>query len=82
MTVSIRFWRGKEAELPISAPSGTPMWCEDSEQLWVGTGTGRRLIGPIQQGGPSNDADSFVVTTDDNPVVTHDGTGLTYAGSY
>lgn len=36
----IQFKRGKKSELPSSAPSGTPLWCEDSHELYVGTDVG------------------------------------------
>lgn len=39
-TTSIKFKRGNKADLPKSAPSGTPLWCEDSHELYMGTGDG------------------------------------------
>lgn len=36
----IQFKRGKKSELPTSAPSGTPLWCEDSHELYIGTDVG------------------------------------------
>ena len=36
----IQFKRGKKTELPTSAPSGTPLWCEDTHELYVGTDSG------------------------------------------
>jgi len=39
MTV-IRFRRGNKSELPIAAPSGMPLWCEDTKKLYLGTDNG------------------------------------------
>ncbi len=39
-STSIKFKRGNKADLPQSAPSGTPLWCEDSHELYMGTGDG------------------------------------------
>ena len=39
-STSIKFKRGNKADLPQSAPSGTPLWCEDSHELYMGTGNG------------------------------------------
>ena len=41
----IRFKRGNKADLPKSATSGTPLWCEDTKELFVGTGNGVSKIG-------------------------------------
>ena len=40
MSSNIKFKRGNKADLPQSAPSGTPLWCEDSHELYMGTGNG------------------------------------------
>ncbi len=40
MTTQIRFRRGFKNDLPPSAPSGMPLWCEDTKELYLGTGTG------------------------------------------
>lgn len=37
---NIRLRRGNKADLPASAPSGMPLWCEDTKELYMGTGTG------------------------------------------
>ena len=39
MTI-IRFRRGDKQNLPESAPSGMPLWCEDSKELYMGTNEG------------------------------------------
>ena len=37
MPTNIRIRRGKKANLPKSAPSGMPLWCEDTKELYIGT---------------------------------------------
>lgn len=44
MGTNIRIRRGNKADLPKSAPSGMPLWCEDTKQLYIGTGTGIQII--------------------------------------
>ena len=44
MPTNIRIRRGKKANLPKSAPSGMPLWCEDTKELYIGTGTGVQII--------------------------------------
>lgn len=44
---SIRFKRGNKADLPKSASSGTPLWCEDTKELYVGNGDGVSKVGAI-----------------------------------
>nr|BDD48299.1 hypothetical protein 4 [bacterium] len=36
MTI-IKFRRGEKIDLPASAPSGMPLWCEDTKELYIGT---------------------------------------------
>lgn len=36
----IRFRRGNKADLPSLAPSGLPLWCEDTKELYIGTDSG------------------------------------------
>ena len=38
MATSIRVRRGNKANLPASAPSGMLLWCEDTKELYMGTG--------------------------------------------
>ena len=38
MPTNIRIRRGNKADLPASAPSGMPLWCEDTKELFMGTG--------------------------------------------
>jgi len=44
MGTNIRIRRGKKANLPTSAPSGMPLWCEDTKELYIGTGNGVQII--------------------------------------
>lgn len=41
---TIRFRRGERLNLPASAPSGMPLWCEDTKELYMGTDDG---VAPI-----------------------------------
>ena len=41
----IRFRRGNKINLPILAPSGMPLWCEDSKEFYIGTGDNIQKIG-------------------------------------
>ncbi|MBR2526849.1 hypothetical protein IKE67_10350 [bacterium] len=45
VATNIRLRRGKKSELPTSAPSGTPLWCEDTKELYVGTDNGIAKVG-------------------------------------
>ena len=45
MSKNIRFKRGNKSNMPSSAPSGMPLWCEDTEELYIGTGNGRSKVG-------------------------------------
>ena len=38
MSRNIRFKRGNSTDLPTSAPAGTPLWCTDTHELYIGTG--------------------------------------------
>lgn len=40
MANKIQFKRGLKTNLPTSAPSGMPLWCEDTKELYIGTGDG------------------------------------------
>ena len=44
MPTNIRIRRGNKANLPNSAPSGMPLWCEDTKELYIGTGNGIQII--------------------------------------
>lgn len=45
MTTNIRVRRGNKANLPQSAPSGMLLWCEDTKELYVGTGDS--VVNPV-----------------------------------
>lgn len=45
MTGNLQFKRGLKTNLPTSAPSGMPLWCEDSKELYIGTGSSIQKIG-------------------------------------
>ena len=38
MPTQIRLRRGNKSDLPTSAPSGMLLWCEDTQELYMGTG--------------------------------------------
>ena len=44
MGTHIYIRRGNKSNLPYSAPSGMPLWCEDTQELYIGTGKGVKLI--------------------------------------
>ncbi len=46
---SIKFKRGNKADLPLSASSGTPLWCEDTKELYLGTDNGVVKVGGVSQ---------------------------------
>ena len=45
MGIDIKFRRGQKIKLPDSAPSGMPLWCEDTCELYMGTGDNVEKIG-------------------------------------
>ena len=44
MKGNLQFKRGLKTKLPKSAPSGMPLWCEDTKELYIGTDSGIALI--------------------------------------
>jgi len=38
MSGNLQFKRGLKNNLPTSAPSGMPLWCTDTKELYIGTG--------------------------------------------
>lgn len=44
MANNIQFKRGLKENLPTSAPSGTPLWCTDTEELYIGTGESIAMV--------------------------------------
>lgn len=45
MTGNLQFKRGLKSNLPQSAPAGSPLWCTDTKELYIGTDTGIHKIG-------------------------------------
>ena len=45
MKGNLQFKRGLKTKLPTSAPSGMPLWCEDTKELYIGTGTSVARVG-------------------------------------
>lgn len=45
MTGNLQFKRGLKANLPSSAPSGMPLWCTDTKELYIGTDDGVEKVG-------------------------------------
>ena len=62
---SIRFKRGNKADLPKSASSGTPLWCEDTKELYVGNGDDVVKIGDIDK------ANSVIDQNDTNTTLKY-----------
>ena len=49
MSNKIQFKRGLKANLPTSAEAGMPLWCTDTQELYIGTGNEVVNIGGISQ---------------------------------
>ncbi|MBO6273707.1 hypothetical protein J6O48_13160 [bacterium] len=45
MANKIQFKRGLKTNLPSSADVGMPLWCTDTQELYIGTGNGVALVG-------------------------------------
>lgn len=45
MAGNLQFKRGLKTNLPSSAPSGMPLWCTDTKELYIGTDEGVEKIG-------------------------------------
>ncbi|MCD7779119.1 MAG: hypothetical protein LUH05_00395 [Candidatus Gastranaerophilales bacterium] len=61
MDVSIQFKRGNFENLPESALSGMPLWCEDTNELYIGTGSGIAKVGST---GAASSSDNTIDTSD------------------
>ena len=57
MANKLQFKRGLKSKLPSSADEGMPLWCTDTKELYIGTGTGVAKVG-----GSENDSSSNVDT--------------------
>ncbi len=42
---NLQFKRGSKENLPDYAPSGMPLWCEDTKELYIGTEYGVEKVG-------------------------------------
>lgn len=63
---TIQFKRGAASGIPTLA-AGEPGWTTDDEQLYVGTGSGNVLIGPVEDAadlGSGAATDGYVLTAD------------------
>lgn len=72
MTVNIQFKRGLKSRLPATAPVGTPLWCTDTKELYIGTGSGVQKI--ESNGSSSDEIISAVDTTKKINVLPNYGT--------
>ena len=54
MANKIQFKRGLKQNLPSSADVGMPLWCTDTQELYIGTGTGVAKVGGSENSGSSN----------------------------
>lgn len=68
---NIRFRRGARLDVPASAPSGMPLWCEDTKEFYIGTGTGIRLINQTD----ADTVDGCHAGNEANNVLKLDSTG-------
>ena len=57
MANKIQFKRGLKSKLPSPADEGMPLWCTDTKELYIGTGTSVAKVG-----GSENDSSSNVDT--------------------
>lgn len=57
MTGNLQFRRGLKSDLPTSAPSGMPLWCTDTKELYIGTDDGISKIVSNSGGQSSTDTD-------------------------
>lgn len=61
MTGNLQFRRGLKNNLPTSAPSGMPLWCTDTKELYIGTDTGLLKIGSDSGNSSSSESSSKFV---------------------
>ena len=54
MANKLQFKRGLKSNLPNSADVGMPLWCTDTQELYIGTGTGVAKVGGSENSGSSN----------------------------
>jgi len=71
MSNKIQFKRGLKQNLPSSADVGMPLWCTDTKELYIGTGTGVSKVGSSDNSSGSGESNSTTITVNtDIPVIT------------
>ncbi len=70
MANKIQFKRGLKQNLPNSADVGMPLWCTDTKELYIGTGTGVSKVGGSESSSSEQSESQTVVINSDVPVVT------------
>ena len=60
MQSNIRFKRGNFSNLPTSAPSGTPLWCNDTHELYIGTGNSVAKVASSSSSGGGSSSSATV----------------------
>ncbi len=68
MTGNLQFRRGLKSNLPTSAESGTPLWCTDTKELYIGTGNGVSLINTQNTTTVTTLATSGTISLKDNSI--------------
>ena len=48
MSNKIQFKRGLKQNLPSSADVGMPLWCTDTQELYIGTGNSVSKVGGVE----------------------------------
>lgn len=78
MGTHIRLRRGNKANLPQVAPSGMPLWCEDTKELYIGTGDGIQIIHTFDADTVDGfHASSFLKNTNQFSITSGANTGTT-----
>ena len=77
---SIKFKRGNKADLPKSAPSGTPLWCEDTHELYLGTNDGVKKVGGVSQQVDTTNALNPIGSNSDDTSQLKKNTEITMQG--
>ena len=65
MANKIQFKRGLKTNLPSKADAGMPLWCTDTQELYIGTGNGVSKVGGVENQEEQSQTNSltFSVTT-------------------
>ncbi len=78
MGTNIRIRRGAKKDLPSSAPSGMPLWCEDTQELYIGTGKGlKKIETPNADTLDGYHASTFLKSTNQYVITSGANTGTT-----